>query len=291
PADTGIATVVDGTVTGVKFGSTTVTATKDGVTSAPATINVTPTLVSIELSPIDMRLKGDGPLLPDAEFADGTTDTTENKLTATGVYSDNSRADITEQVIWQGVAGSSADYDIGTDGVVTPLQSGYFTVEAKLNGITSNSADITSCVTLAGPCFAVLDNGSGKLFTPTPGKDYVDVATPDFVFDSLIADMDLSDGIVAYGTLETDNAWCDELQSMAYRGRTNWRLATEGELLNELYGTYGNMNTVFGWPTQTHYRSQDEDSDGSSVVVHLKFGGTINYAISIERYVSCVSEP
>ncbi|MCG6459027.1 Ig-like domain-containing protein, partial [Vibrio parahaemolyticus] len=291
PVDTSTATVVDGTVTGVKFGSTTVTATKDGVTSASATINVTPTLVSIELSPIDMRLKGDGPSLPDAEFADGTTDTTENKLTATGIYSDNSRADITDQVSWNRLAGYSSDFDIGTDGVVTPLESGYFTVEAKLNGITSNTADITTCVTLASPCFAVLDNGSGKLFTPAPGKDYVDVATPDFVFESRIRDMDLSDGYVAYGAFETANAWCDELQSMAYRGRTNWRLATENELLNELYGTYGDMNTVFGWPTQTHYRSQDEDSDGSSVVVHLKSGDTINYAISIERYVSCVSEP
>ncbi|MCG6461776.1 Ig-like domain-containing protein, partial [Vibrio parahaemolyticus] len=41
--DTSTATVVDGTVTGVKFGSTTVTAMKDGVTSASSTINVTPT--------------------------------------------------------------------------------------------------------------------------------------------------------------------------------------------------------------------------------------------------------
>ncbi|EJG0649765.1 Ig-like domain-containing protein [Vibrio parahaemolyticus] len=75
PADTGIATVVDGTVTGVKFGSTTVTATKDGVTSASATINVTPSLTGIRIGnpdPIEIRPNGVVPITVYAIYSDGS---------------------------------------------------------------------------------------------------------------------------------------------------------------------------------------------------------------------------
>ncbi|WP_180768691.1 Ig-like domain-containing protein [Vibrio parahaemolyticus] len=291
PVDTGIATVVDGTVTGVKFGSTTVTAMKDGITSGPATINVTPTLVSIELSPIDIRIKGDGPLLPDAEFADGTTETTGDQLTATGLYSDNSTKDITDKVTWRTIEGHSENYDIGIDGVVTPSASGYFTVSATLNSIESNSANITTCMTLAGPCLAALDSGAGKLFTPSPGIDYVDVATPDFSGNGSLAEIPIGDGSVMIVTLDLAHSWCDELTNITFKGRNNWTLATADELKNELYGTFGNMNTGYGWPTQTHYRSQDEDEDGSSTVVMLSSGSEITYEGTVARYVSCVSIP
>ncbi|ENP7383857.1 Ig-like domain-containing protein [Vibrio parahaemolyticus] len=75
PADTGIATVVDGTVTGVKFGSTTVTATKDGVTSASATINVTPSLTGIRIGnydPIEIRPNGVVTITVYAIYSDGS---------------------------------------------------------------------------------------------------------------------------------------------------------------------------------------------------------------------------
>ncbi|WP_273993935.1 hypothetical protein, partial [Vibrio parahaemolyticus] len=75
---TGIATVVDGTVTGVKFGSTTVTATKDGVTSAPATINVTPTIVSLDvrLSFSDLEPNLYSTISVIATYSDGRTEDT-----------------------------------------------------------------------------------------------------------------------------------------------------------------------------------------------------------------------
>jgi uncharacterized protein YjdB len=115
-----------GMLTGVAVGSTTVTATLNGV-SAQATVTVpvaAKTLTSITVSPASTSL------------AVGAT----QQLTAMATYDDNSTANVTTTANW--TATSSAIASVNSSGVATGVAAGSTTIMASLSGV-SGRANIT----------------------------------------------------------------------------------------------------------------------------------------------------
>lgn len=132
-----------GQLTGVGTGSTTVTASLPStggqtVVSPPITVQVTPAvLVSIQIT---------GNLSP----IQGTI----SQLTATGIYSDGTKVDITNQVNW-----STGDTNIatqnneaGTAGILTAIAQGSTYVNAIFNGIIG-----TANVTIVAPSLVSIE--------------------------------------------------------------------------------------------------------------------------------------
>ncbi|MGL5409546.1 MAG: Ig-like domain-containing protein, partial [Shewanella sp.] len=123
--DTAIAEVTKGQLQGLQEGTTTVTVTKDGVTSNKATVNVTPAVITaISL------------YSPDVIIPNGLT----KQLQVTAHYSDNSNSDITERVTW------SVDESIAVvspEGVFTGVGVGKTLLRAFLDGVSSNIIEFT----------------------------------------------------------------------------------------------------------------------------------------------------
>ncbi|MGL5336094.1 MAG: Ig-like domain-containing protein, partial [Enterovibrio sp.] len=123
--DTAIAEVTKGQLQGLQEGTTTVTVTKDGVTSNKATVNVTPAVITaISLSS------------PDVIIPNGLT----KQLQVKAHYSDKSNSDITERVTW------SVDESIAVvspEGVLTGVGVGKTLLRAFLDGVSSNIIEFT----------------------------------------------------------------------------------------------------------------------------------------------------
>jgi trimeric autotransporter adhesin len=116
-SSTSVATVAAGVVTGVTVGEAEITAAV-GTVSGTATVTVTAAeLESIEVEPATQSL------------AAGLT----QQYVATGIYSDNSNADITGDVTW-----TSSDTDVATidtAGLASTVAEGSTTITAALGGI------------------------------------------------------------------------------------------------------------------------------------------------------------
>jgi len=117
-----------GLATPAGVGSTSVSATLDGVTGSTGFTVTEAVLVSIQVTPAH-------PSAPK-----GTT----LQLTATGVYSDHSTQDLTKQVTWGSSDPSAASVSnaAGTNGLATALAVGPATVSAALDEVTG-STDLT----------------------------------------------------------------------------------------------------------------------------------------------------
>lgn len=128
-SDENVATIsTSGLATGIATGTTSITATYLGITSAPLTLTTVPTpeLSSIEITP-------NNPNELEVDFT--------QKLVATGKYVDGSTSDITSQVTW-----TSSDENIATissSGVATGIAPGTVNVSATLSGIVSPSVNLT----------------------------------------------------------------------------------------------------------------------------------------------------
>jgi hypothetical protein len=114
-----------GNVIGVALGTTSVHASL-GAVSASTTITVTSAVLqSITLSPAQPNI----------------TAGNKQAMTATGVYSDGSSADVTTSAVWR--IGDSAVATVsnasGSQGVITAVAAGTTTVSATLNGITGQT--------------------------------------------------------------------------------------------------------------------------------------------------------
>ncbi|MCF1458099.1 MAG: DUF1566 domain-containing protein, partial [Shewanella sp.] len=151
------------------------------------------------------------------------------------------------------------------------------------------SDDVSSY--LAGERIDIFDTGSGKLFTNSPSKAYLDSIGGSATFDSVTengstgpaGDFYRFDGWNA-------NALCDTYNTQNIGGRTNWRLPTRAELSNELFSTFGNMFNARGWPTNYGYWSAT--ANGSEYYyVYLNDGGQKSVITNYGLYTSCVSEP
>ena len=159
-----------GLVTALSVGTTNITASLSGVTSAPVALTVTSpaALVSIAVTP---------ELAPNI-LVGGT-----QQYTATGTYSDNSNADITSQVAW--TTDTPSVLTISPSGLATGVDvGGPVVINATLSGITSPDVSLTVSpppmlgtiiVSPASP--ANLKVGSTQQFTAT--GNYLDGSTAD----------------------------------------------------------------------------------------------------------------
>ncbi|MGI2134034.1 Ig-like domain-containing protein, partial [Shewanella baltica] len=122
PVDTNTATVTSaGVLSGVEVGSTTVTASKDGITSNVVTVNVTDAVITaIEVTPSPVNV------------AKGQT----QPLVATATYSDTTSSDVSSSVTWTPVDTTYAT--VTSAGVLSGVEVGSTTVTASKDGITSN---------------------------------------------------------------------------------------------------------------------------------------------------------
>ncbi len=117
-----------GVAMAVASGTTTITATAFGITATPATLNVNQ-LTTIVVAPAN------------ASVDIGATQV----YTATGTFKNadgsTSSSDITAQVTWN--SGTPTVATIDATGTATGVASGVTAITAKLDGITSNSANLT----------------------------------------------------------------------------------------------------------------------------------------------------
>ena len=126
PADPSVVSLSpDGVLTAAAIGSTTVKATKDGISSSPVKVEVVDAIISsIQVTP------------PQVSLAKGQT----QQLTATATYSDRTSSDISSHVTWK-----PADPSVVTlspDGILTAVATGSTTVQASQDGISSNTVKI-----------------------------------------------------------------------------------------------------------------------------------------------------
>ena len=263
-----------GLLSGVEVGSTTVTATKDGITSNTVNVEVTTAVITaIQVTPATVNVaKGQA-----------------QQLTATATYSDSTSSDVTTSVTWTVEATATAT--VSPAGLLSGVEVGSTTVTATKDGITSNTVNVTVCSSLAGACIDIFDTGSGKLFTNSPSEAYLDS-----IGGSATDGIYTEDG--SYGPAgnfyvfnwDNANALCNTYNTNSIGGRTNWRLATKDELKVELFDTYNNMFLARGWPTTDYYWSVTPD-DSRYYYMSLNDGNVISANPSITNDASCVSEP
>lgn len=163
-SDTGVGTVIKGKGTGVSQGQVNITASLGAILSNNASLTVTaPLLVEIQLTPAT------------SEIAKGL----EQQYTATGLYSDNTTADITDEVFW---LSSSPTIETVFQGRATAVAKGMSTITSNLDGIVSNQAVINvTDATLTGvqvtPAYREVPVGLSVQYKATAG--YSDNTTVD----------------------------------------------------------------------------------------------------------------
>ena len=114
-----------GSLTADNVGSTTLTASMDGVTSNAVTVNVSaPVMTSIQVTPSRV------------DMARGLT----QQLTAIAIFSDRTSSDVSSSVTWvsdnPGIASVTQTGLLSADGV------GSTTLTASMDGVTSNTVDV-----------------------------------------------------------------------------------------------------------------------------------------------------
>lgn len=136
-------------------GTTTIGATWNGV-AGTTVLTVTPaTLRTIQVTPF-------APTLP-VGF--------NTRLTATGIYSDNSTQDLTGLATWTSSAPTVASVStaMGSRGLVTPLSAGTATISATYAGVTGTTAVTVTSATLVSievaPATATVRRFASQAFT------------------------------------------------------------------------------------------------------------------------------
>ncbi|MEZ8633756.1 Ig-like domain-containing protein, partial [Vibrio lentus] len=272
PIDTAIATVEsDGLLSGVEVGSTTLTATKDGVTSNTVDVHVLEVFITaIQVTPLSVILQA------------GET----QQMVATATYSDGSSSDITKSVAWG--TSSLNNATISQDGLLTGVSTGKFSLLATKDLVTSNIAHVNVC-NLSGPCIDILRTDNGKFFTNSPSVQYLD-STGANITDVIFIEQS---GVFYSFNLEQANALCASYNENHLENRTNWRLATEKELREELYERYGDMTKARGWPATDFYWSSTPFDASTYFVVYLNDRTHTDLSVSNTtnkvNYASCVS--
>ncbi len=276
PAEPNIADVTpQGLLSSHEVGSTTVSAIKDEFTSNQVIVDVTSAVVtSIELTPNPAVVVKD----------------LSRPLVATATYSDGSASNVSSSVTWTPV-----DTDVATVaplGLLTGIEVGQTTVSAFKEGVTSNTLSVDVCDQVVSCNIEVFDTGAGKLFTSTPSAVYLDSVggSPNAGIYN-----DQNGSYYRFNRTDADKL-CKRYNKMLLAGRTNWRLTTKNELLNELYGTYGNMYNARRWPANyVSYWSSDVSIGAggktSYISARLNAGSYAVGPATMKVYVSCVSEP
>ncbi|MBN3551538.1 Ig-like domain-containing protein [Vibrio neptunius] len=276
PAEPNIANVTpQGLLSSHEVGSTSVSAVKDEVTSNQVIVDVTSAIVtSIELTPNPAFVVKD----------------LSRPLVATATYSDGSASNVSTSVTW-----TSIDTDVATVaplGQLTGIEVGQTTVSAFKDGITSQTLSVNVCDQAVSCNIEVFDTGAGKLFTSTPSAVYLDSigGSPNVgVYND-------QNGSYYRFNWPHANQLCKRYNRMLLAGRTNWRLTTKNELLDDLYGIYGNMYNARSWPAnKVSYWSSDVSVGAGGATRYISARLNVaSYAVgpaTMRQYVSCVSEP
>ncbi|MEA5337633.1 Ig-like domain-containing protein, partial [Vibrio parahaemolyticus] len=263
-----------GLLSAVEVGNTTLTATKDGVTSNTVDVNVSAAVItSIQVTPSPVNV------------AKGQT----QQLTATATFSDMTSSDISNSVTWTPI--DTATATVSSAGLLSAVEVGNTTLTATKDGVTSNTVDVNVCADLSGACIDIFDTGTGKLFTNSPSEAYLDSiggsATNGILNEN--GTYGPSGNFYLFNWTNA-NALCTTYNTLSLGGRTNWRLATRDELKGELYDIFGNMFTARGWPTYATYWSATPD--GSSYYDVFLYNGFVGSVLPVSTiYASCVSNP
>jgi hypothetical protein len=114
-----------GLATGVTPGTSTISATLDGITGSTSLLVISAPLSSIAITPAD-------PSVPK-----GLTE----QFTATGTFTDGSTGDLTNQVTWASATASVATISntTGSQGLANALAQGTSSISATLNGISGST--------------------------------------------------------------------------------------------------------------------------------------------------------
>ncbi|WP_323931602.1 Ig-like domain-containing protein [Aeromonas caviae] len=264
-----------GLLSGIEVGATTLTATKDGISSNTVDVTVSAAVItSIQVTPsiVDINV---------AMFM-------TQQLTATATYSDSTSSDISSSVTWTSDNTNTAT--VTSTGLLSGVEGGSTTVVATKDNISSNTVSVNVC-NLAGACLDILDVGSGKLFTSSPSVAYLDSIGGGA--NNTTTTETGSDGPAGtFYTFSWDDAkaLCETYNNNDIGGRTNWRLATKDELLALTDSIYSSMFRTHGWPTSPYYWSATPDGSNYYGV----FLGPGKYVTSnnpiIRYYASCVSD-
>ncbi|MGL5250217.1 MAG: Ig-like domain-containing protein, partial [Enterovibrio sp.] len=166
PMNVDIATVTStGLLSGIKDGTTTLTATKNGITSNIVNINVTSAVLSaITVTPEIV------------DVAKGQT----KQLTATATYSDNTTSDITNAVTWL-----PTQTDIATitpTGLLSGVEVGKAVLKLKEGNVSSNTVhiNVTAAVIIAITVTPeIVDVAKGQTKQLTATAMYSDNTTSD----------------------------------------------------------------------------------------------------------------
>ncbi|MGO9452235.1 MAG: beta strand repeat-containing protein [Candidatus Binataceae bacterium] len=152
-----VATVIKGLVFGADAGSSTITASFEGIKgSTPVSVNDA-TLDSIIVAPANPSIAQDLTL----------------QMTATGVYSDGSTANLTSAVSWASSAINIAEVSntSGSQGLLTTLSQGSATISASFNGIVGSTGVTVTATTLVSinvtPADPTIANGTTVQLTAT----------------------------------------------------------------------------------------------------------------------------
>ncbi|WP_368212578.1 Ig domain-containing protein, partial [Aeromonas sp. s10] len=153
-----------GLLTGVVQGTTKVTASLDGVTSNTVQVTVTDAvLTAIAVTP------------PSVSVGKGQT----QQLTATATYSDNTTANVTDNVAW--LSDDTATVTV-ISGLLTGVEQGTAEVTASLDGVTSNTVQVNvtdavlTAIEITPPSVSV---GKGQTQQLTATATYSDNTTAD----------------------------------------------------------------------------------------------------------------
>jgi uncharacterized protein YjdB len=171
-SDTGVASLAPGggrggggveVATALSAGSTTISATYQGVQGSTTLTVTDATVVSIQVTPINPTLTVNG----------------RQQLTATAVYSDNTTQDVTGQATWvssdptvaQVTTGGGAGPGGGGRGNVTAIAAGSATISATVNGLNGSTTVTVSDATLVSielnPVEPSVPVGTRQNFTAT----------------------------------------------------------------------------------------------------------------------------
>jgi plastocyanin/uncharacterized protein YjdB len=142
-----------GVATGVAQGTSTISATLNGITGSTSLAVNPAMLLSIAVMPSD-------PSIPAGET---------EPFTASGTFSDHSTKDVTSQVVWTSAAHSVAI--IINTGIATGVAQGTSTISASLSGVTdSTTLTVTAAVLQAiavAPANPTIAQGQTEPFTAT----------------------------------------------------------------------------------------------------------------------------
>ncbi|MCP5017166.1 MAG: DUF1566 domain-containing protein, partial [Ketobacter sp.] len=277
PVDAATATVTpDGLLRGIEVGTTTASATQDGITSNTVNVEVTNAVITdITVTPSPVNV------------AKGLT----QQLTATATFSDATSSDVSNSVTWTPI--DTATATVSSAGLLSAVEEGYTTLTATKDGVTSNMVDVNVCADLAGACIDILDTGSGKLFTNSPSVAYLD-SIGGSATDGIVTT--ISNGLGPAGDFyafywTNANELCTTYNTLSLGGRTNWHLPTQDELLGLRPALNSGGFNARVWSIRLPYWSATPEGSEYYSVSFNSGGSESDPPDKYSMYVSCVSNP